>query len=321
MKKKGLIIATIVMVLVLAVSLTTATYAWFTTTASSSIQNITVSVAGGTDVLIGISNTGSKIASPTSDDFFSGTCSYAGTGPSTGTWSGTQGLGANVETGLTLATIQKAVSTSSQAAATASSTTVDAANAQMTGANFVKAAGSGTAITSGTFEDAVQNSATINSEAVGGDYLHFTLGMLANKTTVDTVTLNITVAPTDNKTSMGMTAGMHIIYKLDSAASWTNIDVGGANSYATLKTAVNQADTNGSNANNPTGQALAAGWQNFQITFGTATQSLGTNPATDIHQIELYIYYVGTDTDCVNAALGSAATVYFTVKNTNGATA
>ena len=35
MKKKGLIVATIVMVLVLAVSLTTATYAWFTASASA----------------------------------------------------------------------------------------------------------------------------------------------------------------------------------------------------------------------------------------------------------------------------------------------
>ncbi|MBP3291210.1 MAG: hypothetical protein J6M26_02045 [Clostridia bacterium] len=42
MKKKGLIVATIVMVLVLAVSLTTATYAWFTSDAQATIDNLSI---------------------------------------------------------------------------------------------------------------------------------------------------------------------------------------------------------------------------------------------------------------------------------------
>ena len=52
MKKKGLILATIVMVVVLVASLTTATYAWFTSTATATISqmNVTTSAAQGLQI-------------------------------------------------------------------------------------------------------------------------------------------------------------------------------------------------------------------------------------------------------------------------------
>ena len=52
MKKKGLILATIVMVVVLVASLTTATYAWFTSTATATISqmNVTTSAAKGLQI-------------------------------------------------------------------------------------------------------------------------------------------------------------------------------------------------------------------------------------------------------------------------------
>jgi len=42
MKKKGLIISTVVMVVVLIASLTTATYAWFSSQAQAEITNVSV---------------------------------------------------------------------------------------------------------------------------------------------------------------------------------------------------------------------------------------------------------------------------------------
>ena len=57
MKKKGLIVATIVMVLVLAVSLTTATYAWFTVDAQATIDNLSITAEAIEGVEIAVKTT------------------------------------------------------------------------------------------------------------------------------------------------------------------------------------------------------------------------------------------------------------------------
>ena len=54
MKKRGLIVATIVMVLVLAVSLTTATYAWFTSDAEAKVDGVTIKTQAATGVQIAV---------------------------------------------------------------------------------------------------------------------------------------------------------------------------------------------------------------------------------------------------------------------------
>ena len=57
MKKKGLIVATIMMVLVLAVSLTTATYAWFSTTASATVDDLEIKTQAADGLQIAMVNT------------------------------------------------------------------------------------------------------------------------------------------------------------------------------------------------------------------------------------------------------------------------
>ena len=105
MKKKGLIVATIVMVLVLAVSLTTATYAWFTTTSATSIQSINISAAAGADVKIGVLKDQLNYdSSATQDSFLTGTVVISNTGAS----GEEPGLGSNLETGLVLSNISMA---------------------------------------------------------------------------------------------------------------------------------------------------------------------------------------------------------------------
>ncbi len=54
MKKRGIIVATIVMVLVLAVSLTTATYAWFSDDAKATVDNLTIATTASTGVQIAV---------------------------------------------------------------------------------------------------------------------------------------------------------------------------------------------------------------------------------------------------------------------------
>jgi len=77
MKKKGLIVATIVMVLVLAVSLTTATYAWFSNTASVSVDNVTVAVASASNISLGILKNGGTVTDPTA--YINGNIAYVET--------------------------------------------------------------------------------------------------------------------------------------------------------------------------------------------------------------------------------------------------
>ncbi len=76
MKKKGLIVATIVMVLVLAVSLSTATYAWFSSEAQATVEDLNIAVKAATGVEIAVYESDSK--------YYNGTMSYA---KETGKWS------------------------------------------------------------------------------------------------------------------------------------------------------------------------------------------------------------------------------------------
>ena len=58
MKKKGLIISTVVMVVVLIASLTTATYAWFTAADSVKVDSISLSVKSSAKVNVGVKTGG-----------------------------------------------------------------------------------------------------------------------------------------------------------------------------------------------------------------------------------------------------------------------
>lgn len=69
MKKKGLIVATIVMVLVLAVSLSTATYAWFSSEAQATVEDLNIAVKAATGVEIAVYESGDK--------YYNGDMSYS----------------------------------------------------------------------------------------------------------------------------------------------------------------------------------------------------------------------------------------------------
>jgi len=91
MKKKGLIISTIVMVVVLIASLTTATYAWFTSSASATIDQISLNANAANGLLIG-----AKGAANPSDysDYRTGDVTWDATNS---IWTGDEsGLGQNI---------------------------------------------------------------------------------------------------------------------------------------------------------------------------------------------------------------------------------
>ena len=65
MKKKGLIISTVVMVVVLIASLTTATYAWFSSQAMAKISSLNVQTVASTGLTIAATGTGGAVTSGT----------------------------------------------------------------------------------------------------------------------------------------------------------------------------------------------------------------------------------------------------------------
>jgi len=71
MKKKGLIISTVVMVVVLIASLTTATYAWFSSQASATVDDLTITTKAADGLQIAMTNTEGSVA-----DIVSGNLSY-----------------------------------------------------------------------------------------------------------------------------------------------------------------------------------------------------------------------------------------------------
>ena len=122
MKKKGLLISTVVMVVVLIASLTTATYAWFNAEAKASVESINFSVGTASDILIGVRQSNSMTtvgASVAGSDFRSGSGLMFDT--DNGYWvadSGQEGLGSAIDTGLDLSNMTKAIWTGVPAAFT-----------------------------------------------------------------------------------------------------------------------------------------------------------------------------------------------------------
>ena len=93
MKKRGLIVATIVMVLVLAVSLTTATYAWFSSQASATVDDLAITTKAADGLQIAMTNTKKSIADLQSGELLYENSKWIG---ETSTWGSYLGF-ANIE--------------------------------------------------------------------------------------------------------------------------------------------------------------------------------------------------------------------------------
>lgn len=83
MKKKGLIISTVVMVVVLIASLTTATYAWFSAQAQATVDDLAIKTEAATGLQLAMTQTEKSTA-----QIFSGDLTYT-----TGQWGGNEGWG------------------------------------------------------------------------------------------------------------------------------------------------------------------------------------------------------------------------------------
>ena len=322
MKKKGLIVATIVMVLVLAVSLTTATYAWFTNTAATSIDGFTLSVTANNVVNIGLNKQGytTYSAGASGDSFVSGTVNYKpGTSAQAGTisagyWEGTvEGLSATIDQDILWGAQSMAVgfSTGANAAAATYSNTGYADNEGWQ--TIVKANGTTTSME--TAELAYANINNDNSPATNGDFVHMFLGVQPTKFLQDgTNQLYIVVQAQGAGTTLGMATAIHVAYKVNGDSEWTDVDVfdkentKAANDYHynNLKTATSATITglygNGMGTGNGTEDT-----EHNQTTFaGAAVVAIPlsnySEGAAPLDQVQILIYIAGADEDCRDEA-------------------
>ena len=331
MKKKGLIVATIVMVLVLAVSLTTATYAWFTTTSVSTISSITIATANGSDIAIGLKTNGARDAGATAADFKSGTVQFN----DKQIVSGDEAMGASIVTGINLSGLSVAVGTGVIDTETAANSTADSSWSTADGHVIIAGNGTGATAKGDTLRVAKANRYEKSTDVYeNGDYIDWVIGFMPTVENVDTITLNITINPTTTKTTLGLLAALHIRYSWDGAA-YTDLDVYSHttnNTYGTLRTAVNGTaitDTSFVTTSNSvkltkaatklgtfigtddTTTNIAAGAANVALTVGTGGSAMTAN--TTIHQLHLQIFYAGYDSDCVNSGLGVGGNMLFTI--------
>ena len=338
MKKKGLIISSIVMVVVLIASLTTATYAWFSNEGSATVTSINFAVGSSSDIVIGVAATNKYKSEATQADFYSDGITYTANSNS---WDGdNNALGLSVDTQVDLSNMQKAVYsftrsgeepnyTYTQTAyikgntpTTGVTTGMDiaGATAQTPTAHIMKALGSVSDVTNGSIEAAVRQT----------DYLDVTLGSQAARSGVLAYGCMVYIKPTATKGILGLNAAIHVAYKLNTG-SWVEVDVYGDNAYGTLKSSMTAPTlptvTIDGDTKALTGSSItpAEGDAYVWIPLYTATDTTSFadyQTSAGIQQLELIVYVCGRDEDCLTTATGVGATIsieYLSINSTQWA--
>ena len=310
MKKKGLIIATIVMVLVLAVSLTTATYAWFSTTASTKVDQVSVKIGALSDVNIGVTSTFGDTSpenymydSITVSGATDNTVSYAGGSVSLGTQLSIPefNLGTAVATSKTLAP-----SATQEALRAVAATEVNTSAFDPTKLIFAANATSGTG--NNEVGSADLSSATIAKANI--DYIDLRMGaQIAAGKSASGVYATVTVTTTGVETSLKMNAALYFYVKTNAGVA--TVDTWGTSTRNTLKSAIT-GSANGVtySYDNTSKQATAT----FKIWIAGAkaydAEALLSNET--ISPIEIYGYVWGPDANCVTSSAGCSCTIDMT---------
>ena len=322
MKKKGLIVATIVMVLVLAVSLTTATYAWFTSASSTKIDAFTLSVATNNDVNIGFKIDEFYNSAATNDDFMSGAASYtasnsaarAGSVSRTAWSGGTVGLTPTIEHNIKFGKQGKAIGFSDTTLTAGTAVAGDLTSfdtATMANNAYVYAAnGNGSTLTSSTLTGAVCNNDGNDTESAQKcDYVYFDLGVQATKPLTTCNLVFLIDANGSASTQVGILASLHICYNVNNTG-WHDEQPFGSSTAPTAALG-SQSFNMGSGAG-----SIAASLIETYDEYTTAPTSktggitialTGTDflAGSTITQVQVYIYIDGNDTHCTTAAVNN----------------
>ena len=341
MKKKGLIISTVVMVVVLIASLTTATYAWFTAAGSATVNDIGFAVKSTSDLLIGLSKTNTVITSGVDNSKFvsDGTVFAAPDDTNTrGSWSSTSGgdgLGLNIDTGLQLSNVTQAVYSFNGAGGSdtnkwekyaATAYKKGNGNAVSTGmdrnSTILKATGSGADITGESLLKANMNGWTTgDNQTTTGDYLDVVFGVKPTRNDVKAYGCLITVSNAQNG-NVGLSAALHAIWSKD-GTNYTEVDLYGAYTCGQAVSSITKPNAQEIKIGESTyiydsQKETKAGDTTYFIPLDSVddfANSLGTADS-DIKQLHLMIYLCGPDGDCKSGYSASATiTIQFVSVN------
>ena len=323
MKKKGLIISTVVMVVVLIASLTTATYAWFTTSDKTTISGFNVEVVSGNAVNIGLKNEYGFAQTPTADMLRYGNVQY--TAPAAGVlgtgskWDGDfTGLGSTITHDIVWGQQSKAVGALFETDANKLTTTKASYGTISAKANSTEGTGKQLYINAANQSEnkdlltdvtgAFANKKTSGAENLAGDYVHMLLGAKPAKN----LTSNELVLALDGTNysgqNIGMLAAVHVAYRTrvnGDTSAWQEAEFfDGASYNSTLDDYKNKFSDTQKTAYNTAYGTIAPDKRVGVVTI----KNLSTDPQ-QIDQIELIIYIDGTDTDCRDEAKGPSGEV------------
>ena len=321
MKKKGLIISTVVMVVVLIASLTTATYAWFSVSTVTKIGEFNVSVVSDNAVNVGIKKDYTHFVENTgvsTDAFVTGDVTFAtgtaGSMTAPGTWTSDKpGLSAVLNHNINWGSQNTAVGVSTD------TTTFTEAN---TGLWTIE--NGETVVAANTGADGKAWSVNVAYANIGadetktGNYVHFILGA-APTAKLTTNKFVVMVEPTSG-TSLGVLASIHVAYRITkykgTTGGWQEADVYGSMNGNTQITAVN------TNVKDELLTAYQATYDNAKPNNGSYAHVIdGLDMEKDhITQIEIVIYLAGYDPDCNDQGKTSGGSIKMFFQTVKAAT-
>ena len=310
MKKKGLIISTVVMVVVLIASLTTATYAWFTAADAVKVDSINLNVKSSAKVQVGVRVNDSAGY----DGFRYNEMTPANNAPDGGwgndaTWAANEniGLGSTLTfNGLELGR-DKAVGSSTANTnwgvgdgKTAFDTNTLVLGTQTTPKYIVKAKGAGTEI----------NYSTAALADANRDYLDAIIGVEAYDNDITGTYVKVTVTTTDTNKTLGINASVHFVI----VANDKYIDFqpfGDTSKHTTTKASLNHnttVPTGNIGFCKPTADNQVS--STFYFWVGQGTKSGDGNYGVlqtggqQISEFRILAYIDGADPHCVKDATG-----------------
>ena len=323
MKKKGLIISTVVMVVVLIASLTTATYAWFTVSDKTTISGFNVEVVSGNAVNIGVKTDYGFADTPNAEMFKYGNVTYtAGTPGVLGTgstWAGDfTGLSATITHDIVWGSQSKAVgaifetATNKETTAKSSYGTISAKANSTPVENkqvYINAANQSAdpTLLANVTPAKANKSGTVDN-VTSGDYVHMLLGVNPAKELTSNELVLVLDGSAYTGQNIGMLAAVHVAFRtrIDTTTSaWQEKEFfTGASYNSSLSAYANKFDDNQKKAYNTAFNATApTSKAGIVVINGLSTG------ADDIDQIEFIIYIDGTDPDCRDEAKGPSGEI------------
>jgi hypothetical protein len=326
MKKKGLIISTIVMVVVLIASLTTATYAWFSQSASAAIEAIDVRTAASEGLQIAVYDTSGNFTSGstelselvwrgTSDGWgeslsfnMEATKFYAVSGNGQSMYSPNNANEAVSENKITNTSVMKtAVANGEYFVANIALTNTKAAADSVIISNLSITPVPGGAANTAGICDAMRIAVFTRTAADGEATLKFVLNPYSN----------VSYSKSSRQFSISTEADQTAFLKFESFTSGTTTYASHTtDTFASAKYIKGAKAALGTTLNATTGPNALLTYARNDIVTGTTRYddtdqyfNFGSVASNEVLYLQFVIWFEGEDPDCINAFAGGGATV------------